>query len=313
MIRRSVFLLSCLASFVTPGISTCPGGSSVSWQVTQAVGGTCPSQMTGGGGQAYDTMISDVIHQNRRRRRLAVGGSCNGVTTSTSSVSCVPYTHIPKEPQTHHRRLGADGCSQCTGSDDDTDDNDYGHDDGIGGGRRLTYDYSTGYEGSFMSFTIMAEVAPDEDPLDVVNSVENDLNAYFVDGANACHTWVYAARDLGVYIAEGTHVYFAETEVESDSVHISRPGDYLDHHYNNNEAVRIGVWVGASVAGLALMVSAKYGVTAYQKRHTIDVSKDVVEQEGGITMNPLSTAAAGGVGSEVVGVVESSSKAGGEV
>lgn len=308
MIQRCFMLLVCLAYNSNLVRCSCADGSKVSWQVTQSAGGTCPSQMTGAGGQAYDSMIRDIIHQNRRRRRLAAGGSCNGVTTSTSSASCVPLTHIPDGPQTH-RRL-ADGCTQCTGADDDSDDMSYGHDDIGGGVRRLTYDYSTGYKGSFLTFTITAEVAPEEDPLDVVDSVENDLNAYFADGANACHTWVYAARDLGVYIAEGTHVYFSETEVENDSVHISRPGDYIDHHYNNNKAVRIGVWVLASVAGLALMVSAKYGVRAYRERHTSNVVEDVVQQEGGITMNPLS--GGGSAGGEKAGVVEAC-KTGGEV
>ena len=198
-------------------------------------------------------------------------------------------------------RLGVDGCQQCSGADDDADDASYGHDDGDR--RRLTYGYDTGYKGSYMTFTITAEVAPDEDPMDVIDTVESDLNAYFLDGRTSCHDWMTNAVALGEEVPEGTHVYFSQTVVDNDSVHISRPGDFLDHHYNSNSNVRIGVWVGGSVAFLAVALMTTYGVKSFRQQRTVSGGDDNADRQqvqvDGITLNPLSESVTEGTSSEM--------------
>lgn len=303
MFRQGKLLVGYLTTLVAVAVGTSgyAGGGSVSWGVTQSVGGTCPSQMTGPGGNAYDSLIADAIslsRYNTRRLTASIAGVSGGsVSTSTSSSGCSPLTHIiiPDE----RRRLSGDGCSQCTGADDDNDDNDYGHDDGIGGNRRLTYGYDDGYVGSFMTFTVTAQVPVGEDPITVMNEVEGHIVQYFTNSDVASSTWVARAAAEGADIPEDTHIVFAEPEVENDSVHISRPGDFIDHHYNGNSNVRIGTWIGASLAGVALIVSAKYGLQAYRlKRDATEIEEEkaaewanMEEAAGDITLNPL---AAGG-------------------
>jgi hypothetical protein len=220
-------------------------------------------------------------------------------------------------------RLGSGGCNQCTGSDDDADDfSYYGHNDddtrrlmtndissGSSSGSSSSsassstseYDYDSGYEGSFMIFNITAEVALDEDPVTVIEAIENDLNEYFSDGVTSCHTWVERTRALGGDLPDGYHIYFSDTEVKSDSVHVSKPGDYLTHHYSNNEAVRIGVWVSVVVASVALIATVKYGVSVYSNRQSssedcTSVATTVVDQESGVTMNPIAEVTSSDVG-----------------
>mmetsp|Transcript_22981 Transcript_22981/g.38899 ORF Transcript_22981/g.38899 Transcript_22981/m.38899 type:complete len:320 (-) Transcript_22981:316-1275(-) len=301
MFRQGKLLIAYLATFVVVAFGA--NGYSVSWGVTQSAAGSCPSQMTGPGGNAYDSMINDAISQSQySRRRLAVsvtGASGQGASASTSSASCVPLTWLP--PKDERRRLDVDGCTQCTGTDDDDDNAYYSHDDGIGGNRRLNA-YDDGYVGAYMTFTVTAQVPVGEDPIAVMNEVEGHIVQYFSNGDTASSTWVARALAQGADIPEDTQIVFSEPVVESDSVHISRPGDFIDHHYHGNSNVRIGAWIGASLAGVALLVSAKYGVKAYRlKRDATEIEEEkaaewanMEEAAGDITLNPL--AAGGGAG-----------------
>jgi hypothetical protein len=217
------------------------------------------------------------------------------VTPSAATAGCSTYT-TPTKPGS--RRL-EDGCNQCTGTDDDDDTSSYSHDDTITPvNRRLQYDYGNGYVGTELTFTITAQVPAGENPLVVMGNVESDIDAYFADQDAASETWVTRALALGADIEEGTHIVFEKPMVEEDSVHISRPGDFIDHHYSSNSNVRFGAWIGASVAGLAFVMSAKYGVKAYMlKRDADEVEEEkaaewanVEETAGDITLNPLAAA-----------------------
>jgi hypothetical protein len=209
-------------------------------------------------------------------------------------------------------RLDGDGCNQCTGTDDDGDVS-YGHDDtiepiagAVEARRQLNQGYIDGYVGAELKFTVTAPVPAGEDPLEVMAAVESGIVNYFADEDESCSTWVTRARALGADVDEDTHVAFSEPRVEEDSVHISRPGDFLNHHYNSNSDVRLGVWLGVSVAGIALMVSARYGAKAYRLKHDADVIEqekaatwaNAEESAGDITMNPLGAAGGGGGGGE---------------
>jgi hypothetical protein len=93
------------------GIGTC--SREVSWQVSQAVGGTCPNQMQQQGGEAFDSIITNIIG--------SLGGGACLTTSTSSSASCSPKT-LPFDDdfwQNEGRRLESDGCQQCSGSDDD--------------------------------------------------------------------------------------------------------------------------------------------------------------------------------------------------
>lgn len=189
--------------------------------------------------------------------------------------------------------------------DDDTEYSSYSReDDGHGDRRRLTFNYDEGYEGAFLTFTVTAQVPSGQDPVGVMADVEGLIEAHFVDQEASSADWLARAAALGADIPADTHIVFAEPHVESDSVHVSRPGDFIDHHYHSNGNVRIGAWIGASLAGVALVLSAKYGMKAYGlQRDASEIEQkkatewaNVEEVGGDMTQNPL---AMGGTGAEV--------------
>mmetsp|Transcript_826 Transcript_826/g.1853 ORF Transcript_826/g.1853 Transcript_826/m.1853 type:complete len:302 (-) Transcript_826:332-1237(-) len=297
MLRRIVVVVGCLSTLLFSTEANCVGGSQVTWKARQSAGGTCPSKMKGTGATAYDKMIKDVISSSRRRR-LGTGSSCAKVTPSKSKVGCVPKRKMPPGPQDSHRRLGK-GCQQCTAKDDDDDDMTYGRDDD-NGERRQLYDYDSGYEGSEMSFTITADVAPGEDPMSVVESVEADLNDFFVDGVTSCHTWVTSSRSMGLDLEEGFHIFFSETEVEPDSVHVSG---------ENDEGVAIAIYALSAVAVVCSALSAFYVMKVHRQRQDAsDLASKTVEPEGGIIMNPLATGQGGEGGANSVSSSTASSE-----
>jgi hypothetical protein len=261
-------------------------------------------------------MISDIVSQHNRRRQLNEL-DCDGIDTSPVSTSCVPVTEIIIvdgrrgcvrtscicQFLLHVRYIIVvvllyslqEGCQQCTGVDDDDDTASYSHNDESGGDRRQMSGYDSGYEGAYLTFTVTAQVPTGEDPLVVMNEVEGLIVEYFSDVDESSSTWLARAKALGADIPEDTRIIFSEPEVENDSIHISRPGDFIDHHYNSNSNVRVGTWVGASLAGLALVLSAKYGVKAYRLQHdAAELEKEkasewanIEEAEGDVTLNPL--------------------------
>lgn len=271
--------------------NSCPPTSSVTWEVTQTAGGTCPTGFAGLGGEAYDSMIADIVGLHNRRRKLNEI-DCSGVVSSASPVgtSCVPRGLID-----YGRRSLQEGCQQCTSTDDDDDDVSYSHIDDVDGNRRKLTGYDSGYEGAYLTFTVTSEVPDGEDPIAVMDEVEGLVVNYFADVDTSSSTWMARARALGADLPDDTRVVFSTPEVKEDSVHISRPGDFINHHYNTNSNVRIGTWIGASLAGLAMVLSAKYGVKAYRlQRDATELEQEkasewanIEETAGDITLNPL--------------------------
>jgi hypothetical protein len=287
-------------------------------------------------GDAFQEVIRMIIdfYKARNSRRLTDGGNCGATASASgSTATCVPLTieidddddggegkgpknhdqgndqgnNDDKLEQVQRRTETTTGCNQCSGSDDDDlndvashNDDGGGDDDDTGGlRRRLTYVEGGEKQGTILTYTVSANMEEDEDPLAVMAEIEDQIALFFADEENARATWVNKARELGSDMPEDTQVIFSSPEVEDDSVHISRPGDFLDHHYNSNSKVRYGTWIGAGLAGIGLMVSAKYGMKAYQLKHGADLIEqekaadwaNVEETAGELTMNPL----AGGV------------------
>jgi hypothetical protein len=173
--------------------------------------------------------------------------------------------------------------------DDSEEPTSYGHDDA----RRLQIGSGMG---TLLTYTITAEVPSRGDPIDVMDKIERNLFSFFGDEEMARRTWITKARAHGLDIDEDTPMTFSEPAVKEDSVSINRPADFMTHHYNSNGSVRLGTWLGASVAGLALVISAKYGFQAFRLKREEDVLAadnaaewaNVDEGEGGdVTMNPL--------------------------
>jgi hypothetical protein len=250
------------------------------------------------GGEAFDSIIANIIG--------SLGDGACLTTSTSSSASCSPLA-LPFDDdywEEKGRRLEGDGCQQCSGTDDDDDDASYSHaddDNAVGqtrrrlGGVDAVVADESGHQSALLTYTITAGVPDGEDPLIVMNGVEGLIVEFFADKENARNAWISKANSLGASIPEDTHIFFTEPEVENDSIHISRPGDFIDHHYNSNSNVRVGTWVGASLAGLALVLSAKYGVKAYRLQHdAAELEKEkasewanIEEAEGDVTLNPL--------------------------
>jgi hypothetical protein len=251
-----------------------------------------------------DSILAGIVGSGTERRRLAL--SCFESIDDTT-VSCGHGEGFldDNQGQENRRKLqvdpDTDGCDQCSGEDDDYVANPY---DGTDEPFDVSSadDVSGGGLGAVLSYTITAQFPDGEDPLAVMNEVEDRIIQFFSDKENARVTWITKARELGSDIPEDTQVIFSSPEVEEDSVHISRPGDFLDHHYSSNSNVRLGTWIGAAVAGVGLMMSAKYGMKAYQLKHGADVIEqekaaewaNVEEAAGEITMNPLAGGNSGG-------------------
>ena len=171
----------------------------------------------------------------------------------------------------------SDGCIQCAGTDDDNDGDDFDLDDE----RRLQSE-RVGLE-SQLVYTVTADVPDGEDPMAIMAAVENDLNEFFKDEENARVTWITKARELGSPIAEDAQVIFYAPEAAEESVVVNGPVESDD----DNNYVLIGSLIGAGAAVVGLMVSARYGVKAYQRKHGANEVVEDMGAGGEMTMNPL--------------------------
>ena len=211
------------------------------------------------------------------------------------------------------RRLSSDGCIQCSGADDDDDDavinldDDQGDDQGddhsddddqrrLSSVRAVTTTEDSDQLGAIVTYTITAEFDEGEDPIALMTDIENQIVLFFANADNnAGALWLARARELGVDLPEGTQVTFSEPAVDDDSGQVTKPSDFIDHHYHGNSNVRIGTWIGAGLACMGVMVSAKYGLKAYKLKHEADVIEqkkatewaNVEETAGELTLNPL--------------------------
>lgn len=232
--------------------------------------------------EAFDSLVADTL-SSKTPSTICFPATTGGATTSCATASS--------------------GCNQCSGADDDKNDDDEimldddGDDDD---NRRLSSSSGTGggdskTKGSLLTYSITAYFPDDEDPGTVINDVESILVDFFADEQSASAALIEKARALGVDVSEDTQVTFSEPVVDNNSVSISRPDDFMTHHYNSNSNVRLGTWIAAGLAGVGLMVSAKYGMKAYQLKHGADVIEQAkaaewanMEENGGeLTMNPL--------------------------
>lgn len=268
MIQQSIVIFGLLVAGVFA--ESC-GSAAVSWTVTQNAGGTCPGGIDNSARMAFDSIISS---------RLA--------TTSCPSVGTPVTTSCAN-----------DYCDQCSGSDDDGADDDFNLDDSLDDlEHQPVMSVLYGEDDNMLTiltYSITAELSDGDDPLSVMNTIEGQIELFFADKENARLAWITKARELGSDIPEDAQVTFSEPVVVTESIEVSHPHEFIDRHYHSNSNVRLGTWVAAGIAFVALVVSANYGMKAYKLKHGADVIEqekaaewaNVEETAGELTMNPL--------------------------